>query len=147
MQRILGYKGIVGVLAVLLAVSVLMMPIAADAAAAKANALPQADAAQACADAEMQAEQDVNGTTWLLIGCVLGIWGYLIAYVLESNPPASALVGKSPAYVAKYTDCYKQKAKQIKTKNALYGCLAASAGWILYYVLVAAAVSSAATIE
>ncbi len=146
MQKILGYKGFVGLLAIVLAASILMMPMAADAAAAKANALPQSSA-QACADAEMQAEQDINGTTWLLIGCVLGIWGYLIAYVLESNPPASALVGKSPEYVAKYTDCYKQKAKQIKTKNALYGCLAASAGWILYYVLVAAAVSSAATVE
>ncbi len=147
MQKLLGYKGFIGLLAVLLSAAILMMPMAADAAAAKANVLPQGDVAQACADAEMQAEQDINGTTWLLIGCLIGIWGYLIANVLETNPPASALVGKSPEYVAKYTDCYKSKAKQIKSKNALYGCLAASAGWVLYYVLVVAAVSSAASVE
>ncbi len=141
MGKRLGYRVFVGALTLVLALSLLVMPLASDLVAA--NALPQADAQQACVDAEAQATQDINGTTWFLIGCIIGVWGYIVAIALESNPPSAALVGQSPEYVAAYTDCYKRKAKEIKSKNALYGCLAGTGATCLLYFLLFAAASGA----
>ena len=141
MQKLLSYKGFVSLIAFSLCFSLVIIPISVNASEAKAMNLPQ-EASQACADAEAQAQQDVNGTTWLAIGCLLGVTGWIIAMVVKSNPPASALVGKSPEYVAQYSDCYTKKAKEIKTKNALYGCLISTGAAILIDVLVIGAAAS-----
>ena len=72
----------------------------------------------------MDAKSDVNGTMWALGGCLFGLLGVGAAYVIESNPPTSRLVGKPSEYVAYYTDCYRDEAKRIKTKSAWGGCIA-----------------------
>ena len=69
------------------------------------------------------ARTDTNGTAWLAIGCLFGCLGVGAAYVLEPNPPTTALLGKSPEYVAAYTDSYRQTAKRKRTSKAWTGCV------------------------
>jgi hypothetical protein len=52
------------------------------------------------------------------------------------------LMGKSPEYVAAYTDCYRKKGKSIKTKNALTGCLVGTGVTVAIYAIAIAAASS-----
>lgn len=81
------------------------------------------DAQSACAQAEADAEGDVNGGLWLAGGCLIGVIAVGAAYLMEPSPPASKLLNKSPEYVAVYKDCYKDKGKSIQTSNAIKGCL------------------------
>jgi len=101
------------------------------------------DVGVACANAERQARSDISGGTWFLIGCVIGPIGYLLA-MSEPNPPSTHLLGKSPEYVAAYTDCYRRMGKSIKTKNAMTGCLIGVSInvvlLIIYFVLIYEAV-------
>ena len=77
---------------------------------------------QACQQAEADAKAFANPTIWLAAGFFGGIVGVLIAYVLQPNPPASKLLGKSPEYVAYYSDCYRLKVRSIRTQKAWIGC-------------------------
>jgi hypothetical protein len=96
----------------------------------------------ACMDGQMSAKASVSGGLWFFAGC-LGLIGLLAAYIVEPSPPASSLLGKSPEYVARYTDCFKQEAKSIQTKNAITGCLVIGlVEVVVYAVIVAAAVST-----
>jgi len=73
--------------------------------------------------AERDAEARVNKSVWLLGACVTyGILPLIIANVAEPVPPASALIGKSPEYVAFYTDAYKAKVRKIRTSGVTSGC-------------------------
>ena len=99
-----------------------------------------------CVEAERDAETDTNRTIWFIAGCLGGVLGLLIAHMVQPSPPATKLLGKSPEYVAVYTDCYKRKAKSIQTKTALTGC-AVYAGCVVvlvvaYVAIIAAVVSS-----
>jgi len=85
------------------------------------HVIAQADVA--CLDGEARAEMDISGSTWFVVGCLAGLIGYLIA-MQDPYPPATVLLGKSPEYVAAYTDCYRRKGREIKTGNALKGMLA-----------------------
>lgn len=84
---------------------------------------------KACAQAQIDAKQDVNGMLWLAAGFFLGLLGVGAAYVIEPDPPAMKLMGKSPEYVAAYTDCYKRAGRDIQVKKAITGCVA---GALLY---------------
>ena len=83
-------------------------------------------ATDACAQAQMDAQADVNETLWFFAGCIFNIWGVGAAYVIEPSPPASRLLGQPPDYVAIYTDCYKDKAKSIQTSASMKGCVLGS---------------------
>jgi hypothetical protein len=98
--------------------------------------------AVARADAERDAEMDVNGTIWFLAGCLGGLTGLLISYIYTPSPPASRLMGKPPEYVAYYTDFYKEKARGVQTNRALSGCLTFV---VVYVALYAALITSAST--
>jgi hypothetical protein len=93
------------------------------------------DAGSACMDAEAAASSNTSGGSWFAIGCLLTWVGWLIAYSMEPSPPATAMLGKSPEYVASYSDCYKRKAKDIRSRNALIGCLVGTAAWIIVNVV------------
>jgi len=109
------------------------------------------DAGSACMLAQSAAKQDANGTLWFLLGlgggCIgsplLGLLTLILGYSLNAPPPATALLGKSPEYVAVYTDCYAKEVKSTRGNNALYGCLTGGGLWtvgcISYYLLVLAA--------
>lgn len=83
--------------------------------------------AQAIADAEQDVSTDVNGTLWFLGGCLGNLTVIIIANVFEPTPPASRLLGKSPEYIAVYTDTYRTNAKNLQTARALAGCLTGTA--------------------
>lgn len=106
--------------------------------------IAQDQSTNACMQAEQDATMDTNGTLWFAAGCLGGVIGLLAAYAIQPNPPASKLVGKSPSYVATYTDCYRAKAKNIQSHKALLGCGTAAAFYVVYWVLIIGAASSAA---
>ena len=103
------------------------------------------DAGDACLQAQMDAERDVTGPLWFGAGCLFGILGVGAAYLIEPSHSAMGLLGKSPEYVAAYTDCYKDKGRSIQTKNAWTGCLIGAATetviYLIYYLALMAAYS------
>jgi len=91
---------------------------------------------------EQAARANVNGTAWLAIGCIGGLLGVIVAYVYEPSPSATMLLGKSPEYVAAYTDAYKTTAKKVQTGKAWTGCIAFTVIYVAIYVLAIAAAES-----
>jgi len=124
--RSILFKAVCGALSLLL----LMLPVLGQ----------QQDAAnQARADARAK----VNGGTWLIIGIFLGVIGYAIALLSPPRTPASALIGKSPDYVAVYSETFEEEGKKIQMRKALTGCLIGTGIQVaLSVVLIAAASSS-----
>ena len=80
--------------------------------------------AEAMNDAQRDAAAQTNKNIWRIFGCVGGFIGVAGGYFYEPAPPASALLGKSPEYVAFYADAYTSKAKNIQTRGAIEGCVA-----------------------
>ena len=95
--------------------------------------------AEAIVAAERDAQNDVNGTLWFLGGCLGGVIGVIFAYAVKPAPPATRLLGKSPEYVATYTDVYSESAKKHQTNNALGGCAVNAIATVVYVVIVIAA--------
>jgi len=93
------------------------------------------EAGDACLQAQLDAQSKVNGTIWLGAGCLFGLLGVGAAYLITPTPSAVALLGKSPDYVAVYTDCYADEGRSIQTKNAWLGCLLGGAAEALVYTL------------
>lgn len=96
-------------------------------------------ALQAKADAEYDAEDDVNTALWLSAGGILGIAGTCLlstvavggAYVYQPVPPSERLLGKSAAYVDFYTDAYKARMRRLQLVAATKGALGGSAIFFL----------------
>jgi len=93
------------------------------------------EAGDACPQAQIDAERNVNGILWFGAGCLFTLLGVGAAYLIEPSPSAIGLLGKSPEYVAVYTDCYKDQGRSIQTKNAWLGCLVGGAAQVLFYVI------------
>jgi len=72
---------------------------------------------------EQAARSAVNGSLWLAIGCLGNALGLIVSYVYQPNLPATQLLGKSPEYVAAYTDAYKVSAKKSQVSKAWIGCI------------------------
>lgn len=79
---------------------------------------------KAIADAERDAEANVNKSLWFFGGCLGGILVIIFANVHEPSPPAVAFLGKSPEYISFYTDAYRSKARNLQTSQAIKGCAA-----------------------
>lgn len=92
--------------------------------------------------AEGDAENDVSKGLWFLGGCFGGVVGLIVAYAVQPAPPATRLLGKSPEYVASYTDAYQERAKMVQTNNALLGCVVNGFATTLLIVAAAAAEAS-----
>lgn len=111
---------------------------------ATAYAAESSAAAAAAAAAEADADADTSGALWFGAGCLLGVIGILVAYIVEPHPQATRLMGKDADYIQAYSLTYKSAAKSVQTKMAMYGCAAgAVAGVVLYVFAIGAAVSSA----
>ena len=80
--------------------------------------------AEAMNAAQRDAVTRTNQNMWRVFGCFGGLFAVAGGYLYEPAPPASALLGKSPEYVAFYTDAYTSKAKNIQTRGAIEGCVA-----------------------
>lgn len=113
-----------------LAVMIFSLPLLAQVTEART-----AEQRQAIAEAEKQAEIDADKWLWFALGFVGNLVTVLIVYVVSFKPPQSALLGKSPEYVAAYTDAYERKLRSIRSNYALYGCCAGSAVAVLAYLL------------
>ena len=96
-------------------------------------------ALKAKADAEYDAEDDVNTALWLSAGGILGIAGTCLlgavavggAYVYQPVPPADRLLGKSAEYVNFYMDAYKARMRRLQLVAATKGALGGSAVFFL----------------
>ena len=82
----------------------------------------QAIQVQAIQDAERDALVHHNRPMWFAIGCIFPGVGLLAPYFYQPLPPASAFIGKSPEYVAYYTDTYKRKTQNLQFQGAAIGC-------------------------
>ena len=102
---------------------------------------------EAKAAAEADAEAKTNKFAWFVIGCTSGLIGATYGYLFyEPSPPASALLGKSPEYVAAYTDAYAKKAKDIQGRNAMFGCVLTGLGYVAFLVVALAADAESAVV-
>ena len=120
------------ILALLMAILTFSMPFVTF---AQQNSLQ----AEAIVTAERDAQADVNTGLWFLGGCLGGVLGVIVAYAVEPAPPATRLLGKSPEYVAFYTDAYTAKAKTLQANSALGGCIVNGLATVAYVMLVLAA--------
>ncbi|MGB9743074.1 MAG: hypothetical protein ACPL0F_07990, partial [bacterium] len=88
---------------------------------------------------KIDGEKDAEGQIlWFGAGCLLGVVGILIAYLVPPSVPGDRLIGKSPEYVQGYTEGYQKKSRE---KNALWatsGCLTLTAFYLVYFLLIAA---------
>jgi hypothetical protein len=131
-------------IAIALAVAVLVYPttvLAQETAgtASEGAVAGQSDIDQGRLDGERDAKTEVGSTLWFMAGCCISATGVLFAYLYTPNPPASRLLGKSPEYVAAYTDAYRAAAKGVQTSNAWSGCvvfgLSYAALCVVYFLL------------
>jgi hypothetical protein len=121
--------------------SMTVIPVLPDLAMAQSSS---GTSENACLEAQMSAKASTSGGMWFIVGCFGGVIGLLVAYIYEPNPPATSLLGKSADYVARYTDCFKQQAKSVQTKNAITGCLVSAALYVLAWVIIAATATTVA---
>ena len=77
---------------------------------------------QAISDATRDAKASVDKSLWFLAGCFGGFFGVLTASTYHHPVPAVALLGKSPEYIASYTDTYIVETRDIQSDMALTGC-------------------------
>jgi hypothetical protein len=129
--RCFACKSIALTLAVVLVMSFLPAPLMA-----------QEAAGDACAQGTRDGE-NVETTLWFIVGCALGVTGWLIAYVVEPSAPTASLVGKDSTYTMQYLDCYKRAAKAKQSQAALTGCAVAMGLWLGFYAILIAGASSA----
>ena len=76
----------------------------------------------ACAQAKIDAKNNINGYLWFASGVVYGA-GWVVASMVEPKPDASSLEGKSAEYIAAYTECYTKAGLKYQKKKAKSGCL------------------------
>ena len=131
------------VVAFLMAILIFSAPILIMAQQAEIGEELQSEMQEALAAAERDAQANTSGCLWFVAGCFGGVLGLIIAYVYTPSPPASKFIGKSPEYVAYYTDFYQSKAKSIQTKQTWTGCIVSGIAncvlTIVYVAVIAAA--------
>lgn len=108
-----------------------------------AEPVPQVNEhSQATQDAVADAEVDVNGGTWFVLGCVLNVYGVLAAWFTDPAPPYTRLIGKQETDVQTYLPVYRAEASSLRQRFALYGCLA-SVGASFVFVTMVTSLSTA----
>jgi hypothetical protein len=109
-------------------------------AGAPAYAPPPVDAARAVLEATQDAQADENGVLWFFAGCLLGVIGIVIAAVADPSLPPARLMGKSPEYLAIYTQTYKSEAHSAQLRSSLWGFGTAIVVIVAIYVIIIVAV-------
>ena len=137
-MRVMAKLGI-QVTSVCLALFMLVVPIAAQTTSVST------DANSAMTDARQDAQIESNDFLWFIAGCLGGPIGLIVSYVVDPNPPAMRLLGKSPEYVAVYSDTYRRAAKDGRTKMAWVGCGALAAIYIIYATILFSALSQSSS--
>lgn len=73
--------------------------------------------------AKRDARKDTNGCLWFSAGFLMNLVGVGIAIMDDPKPRESALIGKSPEYIVKYTKEYKSEKRNIETRYSMTGCI------------------------
>jgi hypothetical protein len=109
-------------------------------AGAPVYAPPPVDTGRAVMEATQDAQADNNGVLWFFAGCLLGVIGVVIAAVADPTPPPARMMGKSPEYLAVYTNTYKSVGHSAQLHSALWGMGTALVVLIVIYVIIIVAV-------
>ena len=108
--------------------------------------MPIPEEAKAIGDAQRDAQAHLNKPMWFAIGCFLPMGvGLLVPYFHQKTPPAAALLGNSPAYVAHYTDTYKRETQSLQFSSAATGCLVGSCVSVVGVILINVALAEASS--
>lgn len=83
--------------------------------------------AQAINDAERDASGHLNKLLWFTTGFSLPVIGVFLSQRNQRSIPGARLLGKSPEYVAFYTNAYRIKMKKLRFNWSLLGCLSSTA--------------------
>ena len=94
-------------------------------------------------EGEKDATADVTGGMWIAVGCLTGGISYIYPSLFNPAVPQGKLVGKSPEFVAGYTDGYNSKRKSIMQKNSCYGGIVYWVGCGAFYLIMAASSAAA----
>lgn len=78
---------------------------------------------QAIADAKRDAKAHMNKQIWFSVGCFLPVVGPIYSQGKIKTIPLARTLGKSPEYIAFYTDNYRLEMKKQRFKWAFGGCL------------------------
>jgi hypothetical protein len=105
-------------------------------AGAPAYAPPPVDTGRAVMEATQDAQADTNGVLWFFAGCLLGLIGVVIAAVADPTPPPARMMGKSPEYLAVYTNTYKSVGHSAQLHSALWGLGTAVVVVVVIYVII-----------
>ena len=92
-------------------------------------------------EATQDAQADENGALWFFAGCLLGLIGVVIAAVAEPTPPPARLMGKSPEYLAVYTQTYKSEGKSAQLRSSLWGVGTALVVVVAIWVIIVVSVT------
>ena len=77
---------------------------------------------QAMSEAKRDAQASVDKQLWFWAGCFGGFFGVFGANTYHHPIPTVPLLGKSPEYVAFYTDTYIVETRDIQSDMAALGC-------------------------
>ena len=91
------------------------------------NGVLNAVEAQAINDAERDASAHLNKLLWFTTGFSLPVIGVFLSQRNQRSIPGARLLGKSPEYVAFYTNAYRIKMKKLRFNWSLLGCLGGTA--------------------
>lgn len=94
------------------------------------------------AEAEADAESDVDTAKWTMAGCLFNYLAVQKAHKSAPSPDPSRLLGKSPEYVKVYTKAYKEKAQAIQAKHAMVGCFIVVTIEVIVVIIVVTKVSA-----
>ncbi len=87
------------------------------------NVDPNSVEAQATSAAERDASAHLNKLLWFTTGFSLPVVGLFLSQRDQRAIPGARLLGKSPEYVAFYTNAYRIKMKKLRFNWSLVGCL------------------------
>lgn len=72
---------------------------------------------------ERAAKERFEESKWQAIGCVGGILGIGLAYMQEPIIPPIGIMGKSPTYIAAYTESFRTTTQNLQARKATEGCV------------------------
>jgi len=87
---------------------------------------------KAIANAKKDGKRDAPGIVFALYGCVAPIISPIVigsGRVFKPSPPPTAIVGKSPEYVALYTETYQRSMQKAAAKKAWMGSIVGCVGY------------------
>ncbi len=78
---------------------------------------------KAITDAKNDAKKHINKTIWFSVGCFLPVVGPIYSQRKIKTIPLARTLGKSPEYIAFYTDNYRLEIKKQRFTWGLSGCI------------------------